>query len=139
MTSAANLLERFSRHDRRALAEILTLAEAGQAPTLPAPHGQKVARVVGITGSGGAGKSTLVGALISLLRELGSSVAVLACDPQSPVTGGALLGDRIRVRFEPADEGVYFRSLSTRGAAGGISAATPRPAIGCRPSDSTSS
>ena len=51
-------------------------------------------------------------------------MAVLACDPQSPVTGGALLGDRIRVRFEPADEGVYFRSLSTRGAAGGISAAT---------------
>ncbi len=79
---------------------------------------------MGLTGSGGAGKSTLVGGLITHLREQGLSVAVLACDPQSPVTGGALLGDRIRVRFDPADEGVYFRSLSTRGAAGGISAAT---------------
>jgi LAO/AO transport system kinase len=83
---------------------------------------------VGITGSGGAGKSTLVGCLVAHLRSLGLRVAVLASDPQSPVTGGALLGDRIRVRIEPDDEGIYFRSLSTRGAAGGISAAV-EPAI----------
>lgn len=125
MTDPVKLIERFSQRDRRALAEILTLAELGQAPPRPAPVATKPCpRVVGLTGSGGAGKSTLVGALVVHLRSLGLSVAVLACDPQSPVTGGALLGDRIRVRFDPADEGVYFRSLSTRGAAGGISAAT---------------
>jgi len=126
MASAANLLDRFARRDRRALAEILTLVEAGAAPPLPANPERKLApaQVIGITGSGGAGKSTLVAALIAHLRQLGSTVAVLACDPQSPVTGGALLGDRIRALFDPADEGVYFRSLSMRGAAGGISAAT---------------
>ncbi|MES1213324.1 MAG: GTP-binding protein [Singulisphaera sp.] len=119
----ANLLERFGKRDRRALAELLTLVELGHAPA-PAANAPQHARVVGLTGSGGAGKSTLVGALVGHLRSQGLTVAVLACDPQSPVTGGALLGDRIRVRFEPADEGVYFRSMSTRGAAGGISAAT---------------
>src|SRR5262249_20324528 len=63
------------------------------------------------------------------LRGQKLSVAVLACDPQSPITGGALLGDRIRLRLNPADEGLYVRSLSTRGAAGGISSAVG-PAIG---------
>lgn len=129
-TGTAELLERFRNKDRRALAELLTLVELGQAPPLPEPAGYPPipTRVVGITGSGGAGKSTLVGELVAHLRREGQTVAVLACDPQSPVTGGALLGDRIRVRFESADEGVYFRSLSTRGAAGGISAAV-KPAI----------
>src|SRR5262249_34814531 len=105
--------------DRRALARLISLAETDDAPAAPAPA--KAAHVVGITGSGGAGKSTLVGALIGHLRKLGLRVGVLACDPQSPKTGGALLGDRIRVRFDPADEGVFFRSMSTRGAAGGVS------------------
>jgi LAO/AO transport system kinase len=125
MTQNPPLLQRFARRDRRALAEILTLVESRSAPALPAPEaGRPPVHVVGITGNGGAGKSTLVGCLITHLRDMGLSVAVLASDPQSPVTGGALLGDRIRVHFDPADEGVYFRSLSTRGAAGGISAAT---------------
>jgi LAO/AO transport system kinase len=125
--SAAPLLERFNCRQRRALAEILTLVENGQAP--PLPHEPPAAtRVVGITGSGGAGKSTLIGALIGHLRTQGLSVAVLACDPQSPLSGGALLGDRIRAQFDPADDGVYFRSFSTRGAQGGISAAVG-PAI----------
>jgi LAO/AO transport system kinase len=125
MADESQLLDRFLKRDRRALAEILTRVESGGAPALPSPaKPDKQPRVVGITGSGGAGKSTLVGALIGHLREQGLSVAVLASDPQSPVTGGALLGDRIRVHFDPGDEGVYFRSLSTRGAAGGISAAT---------------
>jgi LAO/AO transport system kinase len=116
------LLRRFRERERRALAEILTLAEMGQAPPLPdVPHAANSTLVVGITGSGGAGKSTLVSALIQHLRSRGKKVAVLACDPQSPRTGGALLGDRIRAKLDPADEGVYFRSLSTRGAAGGIS------------------
>ena len=81
-------------------------------------------RVAGITGSGGAGKSTLIGALVGHLRQNDRTVAVLACDPQSPVTGGALLGDRLRVDFDPHDQGFFFRSLSTRGAPGGVSAAT---------------
>jgi LAO/AO transport system kinase len=122
------LLERFSKRDRRALARLISLAENGEAPEPPEPA-EPPPRVVGITGSGGAGKSTLVGALIAHLRKNGVRVAVLACDPQSPKTGGALLGDRIRVRFDPADEGVYFRSMSTRGAPGGVSAGAGR-AIG---------
>jgi LAO/AO transport system kinase len=123
-----NLLGRFSTGDRRALAEILTQVESGVAPPLPTVEQPVKTQVVGITGSGGAGKSTLIGALLDLLRKRGIKVAVLACDPQSPVTGGALLGDRIRVHFDPSDEGVYFRSLSTRGAQGGVSTAVG-PAI----------
>ena len=132
---AADLLARFIRRDRRALAEIITLVEAGQAPapgTVSSssfiPPSSSRSLVVGFTGSGGAGKSTHVGPSIAYLRSRGRSVAVLACDPQSPVTGGALLGDRVRVKFDPADEGVYFRSLSTRGAQGGVSSAVG-PAI----------
>lgn len=128
--TTADLLDRFSKKDRRALAELLTLVELGEAPPIPEPAGYPPipTRVVGITGSGGAGKSTLIGELVAYLRREGLTVAVLACDPQSPVTGGALLGDRIRVRFDAADEGIYFRSLSTRGAAGGISASV-KPAV----------
>ncbi len=84
--------------------------------------------MVGITGSGGSGKSTLVGGLVEHLRAEGVRVAVLACDPSSPRTGGALLGDRIRVRLDPADEDVFFRSLSVRGASGGLSSAV-RPML----------
>lgn len=123
------LLDRFAARDRRALAQVLSLVEQGSAPRLPAPTGPPPL-VVGITGSGGAGKSTLVGGLLTYLRSLGQRVAVLACDPQSPLTGGALLGDRVRVAIDPQDEDVYFRSLSTRGASGGISAAVG-PAIDC--------
>ncbi len=122
----SDLIERFQRRERRALSEVLTLVESGEAPALPAAP--SAARVVGITGSGGAGKSTLLGALVAHIRHQGLRVAVLACDPQSPLTGGALLGDRIRMKLDPADEGVYFRSFSTRGAMGGISAAVG-PAI----------
>lgn len=118
----AELLQRFQAHDRRALARLLTLVEMGQAPVPPPVTGS--CRVVGLAGSGGAGKSTLTAALIQYLRGLGLRVAVLASDPQSPLTGGALLGDRVRVQFDPADEGVYFRSFSTRGAMGGLSDAT---------------
>lgn len=123
------LVHRFLAHDRRALASLLTLAERGTAPTVPdgVPTSNSTDRsclVVGITGSGGTGKSTLIGTLIGHLRAQGKRVAVLASDPQSPVSGGALLGDRLRVQFAPDDEGVFFRSFSTRGAPGGVSAAT---------------
>lgn len=121
---SADLAARFARRERRALAEIISLVEAGQAPPPSAvARPASVAHLVGITGSGGAGKSTLVAASIAHLRSQGRTVAVLACDPNSPLTGGALLGDRVRVRFDPADEGVFFRSMSTRGAQGGVSAA----------------
>jgi LAO/AO transport system kinase len=124
MSETDALLERFQARDRRALARILTLVESGKLrDSPPAADSQRKTRVVGITGSGGAGKSTLIASLVELLRGRGLTVAVLASDPQSPVTGGALLGDRVRVRFEADDEGVYFRSLSTRGAPGGVSAA----------------
>ncbi|MBX7166536.1 MAG: methylmalonyl Co-A mutase-associated GTPase MeaB [Pirellulales bacterium] len=113
------LIPEFAAGSRRALAELISLVEDGTAPAAPPPRG--LAHVVGITGSGGAGKSTLVGALIKHLRGLGKRVAVLACDPQSPLSGGALLGDRIRVDLPATDEGLFFRSMSTRGAYGGIS------------------
>ena len=116
------LLKRFSEGDRRALAQVLSRVEDGE--TLPAPPpGKASTLVVGLAGSGGAGKSTLVNALVRYLRKQALRVAVLACDPQSPVTGGSLLGDRVRALLDPADEGVFFRSFSTRGAAGGVSPA----------------
>jgi LAO/AO transport system kinase len=82
------------------------------------------AQVVGITGNPGAGKSTVVDAMLGALREAGKRVAVLAVDPSSPFSGGAILGDRIRMRRHFADDGVYIRSLATRGSLGGLSGAT---------------
>ena len=120
------LLPRLQQHDRRALAEAISLLEQGRSPPdlwdqLPPPVTPGL--IVGITGAGGAGKSTLVAALIPFLRDQGLTVAVLATDPASPRSGGALLGDRVRVEPRPADDGFYFRSFSTRGATGGISPA----------------
>lgn len=82
------------------------------------------AQVIGITGPPGAGKSTLVNALIRDLRQAGKTVAVIAVDPSSPFSGGAILGDRIRMHSHYDDAGVFIRSLSTRGALGGLSRAT---------------
>lgn len=84
----------------------------------------RTAHVVGITGSPGAGKSTLVNALVSEYRSQDVRVGVLAVDPSSPLTGGALLGDRIRLEGTTGDPGVFFRSLASRGASGGLSDAT---------------
>jgi LAO/AO transport system kinase len=77
--------------------------------------------VIGITGNPGSGKSTLVDGLIELLRKRGQKVAVVAVDPTSPFSGGAILGDRIRMQRHAADPGVFIRSLATRGALGGLS------------------
>src|SRR5262249_7692992 len=109
------LFERFRRRDRRALARLLSLLSAGRhVDEILAGVGPpaKPARVVAVTGSGGVGKSTLTGKLIEHLRGLGQTVAVLACDPESPLSGGALLGDRFRMPPRPDDDGVYIRSLA---------------------------
>src|SRR5262249_61954747 len=107
------LFEALARRDRRALARLITLASRGQLldeiRRLGPP--KRPAHVVAITGGGGGGKSTLVGKLIEQLRKNIQSVAVLACDPESPLTGGALLGDRFRMSAGP-DDGVYIRSLA---------------------------
>jgi LAO/AO transport system kinase len=79
--------------------------------------------IIGLTGPPGAGKSTLIDRLISEFRKNGEKVAVLACDPTSPITGGAILGDRIRMKRHSLDSGVFMRSIATRGALGGISKA----------------
>jgi LAO/AO transport system kinase len=84
------------------------------------------ARVIGLTGAPGAGKSTVTGALLTAFRAAGHRVAVLAVDPSSPFTGGALLGDRIRMQEHATDEGVFIRSMASRGHLGGLAASTPQ-------------
>jgi LAO/AO transport system ATPase len=117
------LLARFHQGDRLALSRLLSLLARGeQAPqilsALPAPA--HAARVVAITGSAGVGKSTLIGKLIEEVRRQRLRVAVLACDPQSSVSGGALLGDRFRMPDRAGDNGVFIRSLAARSGHGGL-------------------
>jgi LAO/AO transport system ATPase len=116
------LLERFRRGDRLALARLVSLVARGeQVEAILAGVGAAgPARVVALTGSGGVGKSTLTGRLIEAVRNAGQTVAVLACDPQSPVTGGALLGDRFRMPSRPSDDGVFIRSLAAAGGQGAL-------------------
>jgi len=111
----SDLLERLQRKDRLALARLLTLvSRSEQLEAIRAEVGPRPADtpVVAITGNAGVGKSTLVGKLAEYLRAQDKSVAILACDPQSPLTGGALLGDRIRMPSRPDDAGLYIRSLA---------------------------
>jgi LAO/AO transport system kinase len=121
----SELAERLLAGDRRALARAITVVEGGgaaRAELLRALHGHGgQAHVVGITGAPGAGKSTLVAALAGALRDAGERVGILAVDPSSPFSGGALLGDRVRMG---TGEGLFIRSLATRGHAGGLSRAT---------------
>ncbi len=113
--------------DRRLMARAITALENGaaHAPALRAALAQHTGRahVVGVTGPPGGGKSTLVSALIKALRARGQTVAVVAVDPSSPYTGGAVLGDRIRMGEHQGDEGVFIRSLASRGHLGGLSRA----------------
>jgi LAO/AO transport system kinase len=134
MNDLATLLERLVTGDRRALARVLTLVEDGG----PATQREIVAtlhpragraRLVGITGAPGVGKSTVTSALVGALRARGRRVAVLAVDPSSPLTGGALLGDRIRMQAHHGDEGVFVRSMAARGHLGGLAAAVPAAAL----------
>jgi LAO/AO transport system kinase len=123
---AAALYEKASRGDVAALARLLSLADSAPAEVAAAVWSQPGrAYVIGITGAPGAGKSTLTSALIRQLRAADRRVAVLAVDPSSPVSGGAILGDRIRMSEHLLDRHVFIRSLATRGSGGGLSAASP--------------
>jgi LAO/AO transport system kinase len=115
--------------DRGALARLISVVERGgdgarDVGRLVYPAGGE-AYTVGITGAPGSGKSTLTDRLIGTVRGAGQEVGVLAVDPSSPFTGGALLGDRVRMQDHFTDEGVFIRSMATRGHLGGLSLATP--------------
>ena len=125
----ASLLEAARSGHRRALARIMSHVERGgpQARELGALTFAQSgnAHTVGMTGAPGAGKSTLNSAVVGVARERGERLAVLAIDPSSPFSGGAILGDRVRMSDHTFDEGVYIRSMATRGHLGGLTLATP--------------
>lgn len=129
--SARELVDAVVAGERRALARVLTRIEDGtperlrEIVALLHPHTGR-ARLVGITGSPGVGKSTLTSALVTEWRARGLTVAVLAVDPSSPFSGGALLGDRVRMQDHVLDDGVFVRSMASRGHLGGLSWATPQ-------------
>ncbi len=128
--SASAELGKARAGDTRALARLLSLVE-DESPQvrsvirdlLPATGG---ARVIGLTGAPGVGKSTVTSALVGAFRAAGHRLAVLAVDPSSPFTGGALLGDRIRMQAHATDDRVFIRSMANRGQLGGLAAATPQ-------------
>jgi len=126
----AELLEAARGGDRRALGRLLSLAERGgpeARETAEAVHPRTGrAYTVGVTGPPGAGKSTLVDGLLRVVRGTGAEAAVLAVDPSSPLSGGAVLGDRVRMQGHALDPGVFIRSMATRGHHGGLALAVPR-------------
>lgn len=127
-TQSEDLIRAFRAGELRALSRLVTWAEREHAAfesvydSLAASRGR--ARRIGVTGPPGAGKSTLVDQLVATRRAAGDRVAVLAVDPSSPFTGGALLGDRVRMQRHVLDEGVFVRSMATRGSLGGLSRAS---------------
>src|SRR5215211_4883476 len=124
------LVERARGGDSRAVARLISLVE-DESPLLRevmaalSPYAGH-AHIVGITGSPGVGKSTSTSAFVTAYRKTGKRVGVLAVDPSSPFTGGAILGDRVRMQDHATDTGVYIRSMSSRGHLGGLAAATPQ-------------
>jgi LAO/AO transport system kinase len=125
-----DLVERAGRGDPRAVARLVSLIEdaspALREITAALAHHTGKARVVGLTGSPGVGKSTSTGMLVSAYRQRGLRVGVLAVDPSSPFSGGALLGDRVRMQDHATDRNVFIRSMASRGHLGGLAAATPQ-------------
>jgi GTPase len=127
---ARQAIEKARAGDARALARLISLVENATpelravAKALAPLAGQ--ARVVGLTGAPGVGKSTLTAALVRAYRERGQRVAVLAVDPTSPFSGGALLGDRVRMQEHATDPDVFIRSMATRGHLGGLAEAAPQ-------------
>jgi LAO/AO transport system kinase len=136
----AELVKRARQADPRSVARLISLVEDGS-PALREVAERLMpftghAQVVGITGSPGVGKSTSTSALVGALRAAGKRVAILAVDPSSPFSGGALLGDRVRMQDHATDPGVFIRSMATRGHLGGLAAAAPQAlrvldAVGC--------
>jgi LAO/AO transport system kinase len=129
----ALLVDRVLAGDPRAIARAISVIEdespqsAGLVRAIFAHTGR--AQLIGVTGPPGAGKSTLVDRLAALFRRAGSTVGVLAVDPTSPYSGGAVLGDRLRMQSHAGDEGVFIRSMATRGHLGGLSRATADAAL----------
>jgi LAO/AO transport system kinase len=124
-----DLIEGVLAGERRAVARAISLVEDG-APELPALsagiYGRTgTAATIGLTGAPGVGKSTLAGEMVRTVRAAGERIAVLAVDPTSPFTGGALLGDRVRMQEHATDPGVFIRSMATRGHLGGMALAAP--------------
>ena len=134
VVEVSELIAGLQRGERRSLARLLTVVEDGDPARLreviAAIYPRTgLARVLGITGSPGVGKSTLTDQLATQLRAQGRSVAVLAVDPSSPFSGGALLGDRVRMQGHHADPHVFIRSMASRGHLGGLSFATPQAVL----------
>jgi len=125
-----DLVARAERGEARAVARLISLVEDAspalrEVMALLAPRAGH-ARVLGLTGSPGVGKSTSTNALVAAYRRLGMRVGVLAVDPSSPFSGGALLGDRVRMQDHATDDGVFIRSMASRGHLGGLSWAAPQ-------------
>ncbi len=128
--TTSELADRARAGDARALARLLSLVE-NEPPRVRSvmkdlAPGTGKARIIGLTGAPGVGKSTMTGALVGAFRAAGQRVGVLAIDPTSPFTGGALLGDRVRMQDHATDDQVFIRSMANRGHLGGIAAATPQ-------------
>jgi len=129
-TDALSLITRARQGEPRAVARLISRVEDGS-PDLASIMAELsgddgAAYVLGVTGSPGVGKSTTTSALVAAFRARDQRVGVIAVDPTSPFSGGALLGDRIRMQQHSTDSGVFIRSMASRGHLGGIAAATPQ-------------
>jgi LAO/AO transport system kinase len=124
-SEASSIVEGVLRADRRSIAKAISIIDNNENESRAIIQAifEKTgnARTIGLTGSAGAGKSTLVGKLIPEFHSIGYSVAILAVDPTSPITGGAILGDRVRMQSVTSDDRVFMRSIGSRGSYGGVS------------------
>ncbi|HUR76374.1 MAG TPA: methylmalonyl Co-A mutase-associated GTPase MeaB [Acidimicrobiales bacterium] len=132
VTDPEELLASARDGDRRAIGRLISIVERGGEPAAALSRltwsAARSANLVGMTGAPGAGKSTLTNALVRHIRTAGERVGILAIDPSSPFTNGAILGDRVRMQDHATDDGVFIRSMATRGHIGGLALATPEAA-----------